>query len=205
MPRKIIWIGGPHGVGKSSVLRRSVAGKAHVMHNGKIAEEAERELSKNPAWRHMTHQQRTDRINLRVVKAISKALDEKNSVVLDSHYSHQGKPMWYKYSLSRLASIPNVDFMLVHLTVPKRELMKRIIADVSRSRDQKAHEVLNDILLNQRFYEEYREAISKKATVRGITLWNEKVQETADLLSGFVDSFLSEKWKNSFLVPVKRK
>lgn len=204
MPRKIVWVGGPQGVGKTTVIGKVFPASIPRVHTGTIATQVERSLSASSKWRQLNYRQRTRIINDAVLSEIKKALAQSNQVVLDGHYSYRGKRLWYPESIRQLASIQDVEFLLVSLSAPQRKITLRIVRDAQKSRSQKASEILSDILLNKRFYEQYREMLSKKATTRGVFLWNQRVEETAGLLKGIVDDFVSERWKRSFLVPIKK-
>ncbi len=127
-------------------------------------------------------------------------LQEHNYLIIDGHYSYQGSGLWPEASLKNLSRKTGAEFLLVHLTAPQKRIFERILKDVLKSRCTEASIVINDVLLNKHFYEQYRKVLGRSTTVRGITLWNEYIEETAALLKEFVDDFLAEKWKNTFLV-----
>lgn len=204
MNKKIIWIGGPKGVGKSTLIKKSIPHTTPVLHTGQLAIDAEKMYSKNPRWKKMPLQRKLEIINRYVSSTITKMLKENNSIVLDSHFSFKGKPLVPNSTLEKLTKTPNVEFLLVHLTASRREILLRLLADTEKSRSEVIKEVREDILLNKKFYEEYSSFLSKRKTVRSVTLWNKKIEETSDLLKGVVGDFISERWKNSFLVKVDK-
>ncbi|MFA5931516.1 MAG: AAA family ATPase [archaeon] len=205
MNKKIIWIGGPSGVGKSTLIKKALSGFAPIMHTGSVAIATEKRLSKDPRWKKLTQRQKLNWVNREIISSINDVLKQKDAIILDSHFSFRGKALVPKESLRKLASTPNVEFLMVHLTASRREILQRILQDTQRSRGDLIKQVREDILLNKRFYEEYNSFLNGKKTLRSITLWNKKVEETSELLKGFVGDFISEKWKNSFLVRVNKR
>ncbi|MDD3083735.1 MAG: hypothetical protein PHP82_01810 [Candidatus ainarchaeum sp.] len=93
--------------------------------------------------------------------------------------------------------------MLVFVSATRKEILLRILADTSRVRSHEIKQVREDILLNQHFYEEYQKILASPNT-RAVSMWNRNVEDATNVLRGLIGDFLSEKWKNSFLVKLKK-
>ena len=197
--RKIVFIGGPRGVGKTKVIQKANAGSHPVIPTGKISKAAQIRLAKTAGWKDLSPSEQKAKINQEVLRHITFQSKKTKLIIIDSHYSYHGEPIFTKAELKHLAKETGASFLFVNISASRKNILLRILADTSKMRSHEIKKVREDILLNQKFYEEYRKILAK-STGRSISLWNHDVEETAKLLSGFIGDFLSDKWKNSFLI-----
>lgn len=198
--RKIIWIGGPKGTGKSTVLRKSgLKGTVPIIHTGRLIPYflGEKNRGKLPGE---ISQREVNDATVKVIRVIKNALRRSNAILIDGHFSFRGHATWSPEMIEKLSRIPRTEFLLINLTASKREILQRILSDISRDRSQDIRHVRDDILLNRKFYEEYVSLLSTKKPTRAHIIWNKNIEEASKVLRDAVGDFLSERWKRSFMV-----
>jgi adenylate kinase len=193
----LIWVGGPKGVGKTTITKNALNDVGPIINTGKLSRLISEKLKNNVNFNNLSRKERFELINLDVVSKLNKIFQNKNIIILDSHFYSGGIPTWSEKTLKELCKIKNLNFLLVHVNSNEPIILDRINEDIKnnkKDRSQYLQKIHDDIMKSENCWNENIKILrNNKKDVTGIQIFNQDSNHAAKILRQKVKMFISNK------------